>query len=223
MRFGYKLAVGGILVAAGACSGSSNSGTSHVNGGGGGAGNSNGGAGGSDTDPNLPPQVAAGGSFEFHSEGDAGCPHVTCASLGWACGYMLDACHNVINCADEGLTCMSDQVCTGGLNSPTVCVAGGDSDCSECAAIPRSCDAASPTRIKGRVITPGKADNDTGNQLGVPNAIVYILRGETADPLPAISAGIPSGGTSCDRCEDQDLGPVLVGAVTDATGSFTLD
>ena len=29
--------------------------------------------------------------------------------------------------------------------------------------------------------------------------------------------------TSCDRCEDQDLGPVLAGAVTDATGAFTIE
>jgi hypothetical protein len=35
--------------------------------------------------------------------------------------------------------------------------------------------------------------------------------------------GIPADGMSCDRCEDQDLGPVLTGAVTDATGAFTIE
>jgi hypothetical protein len=61
------------------------------------------------------------------------------------------------------------------------------------------------------------------NQVGVPNAVVYILRSNDPAMLPAISAGIPAGGTSCDRCEDQKLGPSLIGAVTDATGRFTLE
>ena len=57
----------------------------------------------------------------------------------------------------------------------------------------------------------------------MPNAIVYILQTNKLEDLPAITAGIPSGGTSCDRCEEQDFGPVLSGTVTDATGHFKLD
>ncbi|HEY3499995.1 MAG TPA: hypothetical protein VGK73_35140, partial [Polyangiaceae bacterium] len=61
------------------------------------------------------------------------------------------------------------------------------------------------------------------NQLGVPNAFVYILRTTNPMDLPPITSGIPDGGTSCDRCESQDLGPVLVSGLTDATGAFALE
>jgi hypothetical protein len=73
------------------------------------------------------------------------------------------------------------------------------------------------------VVTPGRNDANTPNQVGVPNAIVYILRNNDASALPAIASGIPSGGTSCDRCEGQDNGPVLNGAITDASGRYTLE
>ncbi|HEY3253379.1 MAG TPA: hypothetical protein VGJ91_05505, partial [Polyangiaceae bacterium] len=33
------------------------------------------------------------------------CVKKTCADLGWACGYTVDKCGNVIDCAQEGLTC----------------------------------------------------------------------------------------------------------------------
>jgi hypothetical protein len=74
------------------------------------------------------------------------------------------------------------------------------------------------------VVTPGRADNDTGNQVGVPNAFVYILQNDV-EALPEIAVGIPDGATACDRCEDQraQLGDVLFGAVTDATGAFTIE
>jgi hypothetical protein len=78
------------------------------------------------------------------------------------------------------------------------------------------------TTLTGRVITPGRDDANVGNQVGVPNATVYILRTPNVADLPAIPTGIPAGGTSCDRCEDQMLGPVLAGAITDATGAFTI-
>jgi hypothetical protein len=77
--------------------------------------------------------------------------------------------------------------------------------------------------LNGRVITPGRADNNTANQVGVPNAFVYILRTTDESDLPDIESGIPSGGTSCDRCEAQDLGPVLASALTDSSGNFTLE
>jgi hypothetical protein len=73
------------------------------------------------------------------------------------------------------------------------------------------------------VLTPGRSAADTGNQVGVPNAFVYILQtAQTAD-LPPVETGIPSGGTACDRCTEQELGPVLASAVTDSTGHYVLE
>lgn len=155
--------------------------------------------------------------------GDSGCPKKTCADLGWACGYTVDKCNNVIDCAKEGLACSANQVCIGGVDGPTKCVAGGGNACALCSAIPDCSKAGSVTHLKGRVVTPGRDDANAANQIGVPNAIVYILQTAKLEDLPMITAGIPSGGTSCDRCEEQNFGPVLNGTVTDATGQFTLD
>lgn len=151
------------------------------------------------------------------------CGKLKCADIGWKCGYTTDECGEVVNCADEGLECASGEVCVGGIDSPTECVAGGGGTCELCSHLPQ-CDDGSPTRLTGRVITPGRSDDDTGNHVGVPNALVYILQ-NNVDTLPEIPVGIPSGGTACDRCEDQQaqLGDVLFGAVTDATGAFTIE
>jgi hypothetical protein len=152
------------------------------------------------------------------------CGMLKCADLGWQCGFTTDECGDLVNCADEGLTCASGEVCVGGLDGvPTECVTGGGGTCELCSFLPQ-CDEATPTRLSGRVITPGRADDDAGNQVGVPNALVYILQANV-DTLPEIPVGIPSGGTSCDRCEDQQgqLGDVLFGAITDATGAFTIE
>jgi hypothetical protein len=162
-----------------------------------------------------------GGDFVF--EGYDDCGPQTCAELGWACGYTLDSCGKVINCADEGRVCAATEICTGGINGPTQCVAGGSAACDTCSAIPDCSSAPEKTRLTGRVVSAGRSDADTPNQVGVPNATVYILRNNIVADLPAISSGIPSGGTSCDRCEDQDLGPVLTGAVTDASGNYVLE
>jgi hypothetical protein len=188
--------------------GSENPGTGGVGGGGGSSGNAG--------------DVGQAGSFVLDN-GDVDCQRQTCAELGFACGYLLDHCGQIVNCADEGLSCGTNEVCTGGLGTPTQCVTGGNADCTVCNAIPDCSAAAQPTRLTGRVISPGRTDSDTGNQVGVPNAIVYILRGTSTDALPAISTGVPADGTSCDRCEDQDLGPVLVGGVTDSNGNYTLE
>jgi hypothetical protein len=155
---------------------------------------------------------------------DAGtCARKTCAELGWACGYTIDECGSPIDCAVEGLTCAADQICVGGIDSPTQCMVNGAATCPVCSGIPDCTAAATPTRLVGRVVTPGRDDANVDNQIGVPNAIVYILRTNAATDLPAITTGIPEGGTACDRCEDQDLGPVLTGAITDATGTFVLE
>jgi hypothetical protein len=72
------------------------------------------------------------------------------------------------------------------------------------------------------VITPGRSDANVGNQVGVPNAFVYIVRNNDLADLPAIPTGIPANGTSCDRCAEQDLGPILASATTDATGNWSI-
>lgn len=58
----------------------------------------------------------------------------------------------------------------------------------------------------------------------VEPAVLCILRSNDAGDLPPIAEGVPAGGEQhCDRCEDQDLGPVLAGAVSDAFGEFTIE
>jgi len=161
---------------------------------------------------------------EIGNETGFGCPPTTCAELGWACGYTVDPCGNVIDCAVEGRSCSGSDVCVGGIDGPTECVTGIDeATCDLCPAIPNCSNAPEPTRITGRVVSPGRDDADTGNQVGVPNAIVYILRDNVVEDIPSMSSGIPVDGTSCDRCEDQNLGPVLTGAVTDSAGNFVIE
>ncbi|HEY0462798.1 MAG TPA: hypothetical protein VGC79_01255, partial [Polyangiaceae bacterium] len=168
--------------------------------------------------------ISNAGGPDFNTGTGPECPKRTCAELGWACGYTVDKCNNEIDCATEGLTCTANQVCIGGVDGPTKCVTGGGQACELCSAIPDCSQAGGAvTHLTGRVITPGRSDANTGNQIGVPNAIVYIVQTNKIEDLPAITAGIPSGGTSCDRCEDQNFGPVLNGTVTDATGHFKLD
>jgi hypothetical protein len=152
------------------------------------------------------------------------CPAISCSALGYACGSIRDECGNIKNCADENLTCGALEACTGGFDGqPTVCVTSLGEGCTACAGVPDCSTAAQLTQLSGRVITPGRDDANAPNQVGVPNAFVYILRTTEPADLPAFTSGIPAGGMSCDRCEDQDLGPVLVGALTDATGKFTLE
>jgi hypothetical protein len=144
----------------------------------------------------------------------------SCAELGWQCGKAVNNCGQVFDCAAEGRTCAAFETCQGAAGAPTRCV-GGVTGCALCDAIP-SCSASAPTRITGQVVTPGRTDGDTNNQLGVPNAFVYIPRSPNVGDLPAIGTGLPDGGTSCDRCSEQDLGPILASAVTDSEGNYTL-
>jgi hypothetical protein len=174
----------------------------------------------------TPGSISAGGAVTADSPGfiaDGDCDARSCAELGWACGYRIDDCGNVLDCASEGLDCAANEICSGGIDGPTRCVAGAIDDCELCGAVPDCAGATGPTRLTGRVVTPGRDDADTGNQVGVPNALVYILRTSSASDLPALGAGIPSGTSRCERCEDQELGPVLTGAVTDAAGEFSLE
>ncbi|HEY3497854.1 MAG TPA: hypothetical protein VGK73_24315, partial [Polyangiaceae bacterium] len=146
----------------------------------------------------------------------------TCAGLGWACGTAIDNCGNTYNCANEGRTCGALETCVGGIGAPTTCMGSGGGSCPLCGSVP-VCTGGTETRLTGRVITPGRDNGNTANQVGVPNAFVYILRTNNIADLPAISSGIPTGGESCDRCDEQNLGSVLTGAVSDATGAFTLE
>lgn len=152
---------------------------------------------------------------------DGGCgPVKTCAELGWQCGYTIDECGREINCEDEGLVCGANELCSG---VPTACVQRPGPECPVCDGLPQCPDETTVTRLEGRVVTPGRSDTDTANQVGVPNAVVYIPVNAPGTALPTIPTGIPEGGTSCDRCEEQNLGDVLVGAITDATGKFVLE
>jgi hypothetical protein len=182
-----------------ACSGDSGGGGSTI--GGGGNGNQGGGTGGASGNGGSGPNNGGfGGTFDF---GDAGaeCPPVTCAALGWECGYTVDLCGNVVDCADEGLTCGAGEVCSGGIDGPTQCTTGADPSCALCNEVPDCGTAGQLTRLTGRVITPGQDDANTANQVGVPNAVVYIMRTDQIGDLPSIPVGVPSGGQSCDRCE----------------------
>jgi hypothetical protein len=136
----------------------------------------------------------------------------------------VNSCGTVYDCALEGRSCGGAQACVGGITGPARCQNPGGDSCPLCAAVP-TCSGAQRTRISGRVVTPGRNNTDTANQIGVPNAIVYILRTNNPADLPAIGTGIPSGsnGESCDRCDAQDLGPVLASATTNATGNYVLE
>src|SRR5262245_30476873 len=220
MQSAYLL-FGTALVALVACDGPSEKGALIGGGSNGNAGSSTGGSssGGASGGSGPVRGGSAGAFFEFV---DAGCPRTTCAQLGWACGYTVDVCGNVVDCEEEGLTCGPNQVCVGGIDGPTVCAAGADPDCQLCTAVPDCGSGAQLTRLTGRVITPGRDDANTANQVGVPNAVVYIMKTDQLADLPPIAAGVPLGGLACDRCEDQDLGPLLAGALTGSSGDLSL-
>jgi hypothetical protein len=150
----------------------------------------------------------------------------SCEELGWECGLAVDECGSVFDCADEERACQAGrESCIGGVVGPALCLSGVDVDptgtCPLCPAVPE-CESGRVTTLTGRVITPGRADDDAANQVGLANAFVFILQSNDADELPTIQTGIPAGGTACDRCDDQQLGPVLASARTSATGEYSL-
>ena len=163
---------------------------------------------------------AAGGG----GGGSGSCEPETCADRGWSCGQFI-SCEAIVDCADEGRSCRSGETCIGGIEEPTECVTQGGATCDVCDAIPDCSDEPQSTTLRGRVITPGRDDDDTGNQVGVPNAVVAILATSDPESLPPMPTGLPAGEASCNRCEDQAefLGPFLTGALTDATGHFELE
>jgi hypothetical protein len=222
MQSAYLLIGSALLAFVSACDGDSEDGAVVGGGASGNAGSSGGGASGGASGGGGP--IPGGGSGGYIDFGDGGsCPRTTCAQLGWACGYTVDMCGNVVDCEEEGLACGPNQVCVGGIDGPTVCAAGIDPNCELCTAVPDCGAGAQLTRLTGRVITPGRGDTNTGNQVGVPNALVYIMKTDDLADLPAIPTGIPTGGLACDRCEDQELGPLLAGGITDAFGNFAIE
>ena len=140
--------------------------------------------------PVTPTPTASEDFLDIPTGGNPECGTLKCADIGWKCGYTTDECGDVVNCADEGLECASGEVCIGGIDTPTECSAGGGGSL-RAVFVPAAVRRASPTRLSGRVITPGRADDDTGNQVGVPNALVYILQ-NNVDTLPEIPVGIPT-------------------------------
>jgi hypothetical protein len=158
-------------------------------------------------------------------------PAASCAALGWECGVAIDDCGTQFNCATEGRSCdPATETCIGGISGPTECLSGvedpgGSGTCDVCDSVPSCTGQPQRTRITGRVITPGRTDTDTPNQVGISGAFVYIMRNNNTTELPAISTGIPTAtdGESCDRCEEQDLGPVLASATSDAFGNYTIE
>jgi hypothetical protein len=221
MQPAYLLIGSALLAFVAACDGDSEHGAVIGGGASNGTGASGDGSGGGNGGGGPNPGGGWGGYIDF---GDAGsCPRTTCAELGWACGYTVDMCGNVVDCEEEGLTCGANQVCVGGIDGPTVCAAGADPNCELCNAVPDCGAGAQLTRLTGRVITAGRDDANSGNQVGVPNAVVYIMKTDQLGDLPAIESGIPTGGLACDRCEDQELGPLLAGDITDAEGNFAIE
>src|SRR4051812_20711911 len=96
-RLGYSLLWGGMLGALSACGSKAPSstlipGSQDPETGAGGVG------GGGNEIPE--PDVGQAGTFMLEN-GDTDCQRQTCAELGWACGYLLDHCGQVVNCADE--------------------------------------------------------------------------------------------------------------------------
>jgi hypothetical protein len=103
-----------------------------------------------------------GGTFVIDVDGGSQqpvCEVTTCAALGWACGYIVDECDNMINCADEGLSCGPLEACTGGVGAPTTCESSLGDSCSLCGAV-KDCSTAAkrqPARqpaTSSRVLSP---------------------------------------------------------------------
>ena len=137
------------------------------------------------------------------------CTPRSCAELGFECGFAPDGCGGSQNCWPDPDNPQCPNAYEACIGSPARCESGPGGGCTGplCGNLP-ACGS-NPTQLSGRVTSPN-------GSLRVPNAVVYIPRDPSAQ-LPAISTG-----PSCDRCEDEDLGPVLAAAVTDHRGEFTL-
>src|SRR5262249_54325250 len=76
--------------------------------------------------------ATGGGAPIIIGGNNSGCPKTTCAEIGFACGYTINECGQVVNCAAEGLTCKANEVCIGGVDGPTKCESAGGKACPLC-------------------------------------------------------------------------------------------
>lgn len=153
-----------------------------------------------------------GGGGTANVCGKPACTPTDCATLGFTCGSAPNGCGGVLDCGGTSV-CGQYATC---LGNPATCVSGGggggSNSCPLCNYIP-VCPSNSKTVITGRVTTPD-------GEVGVPNAYVYILKDNGAT-LPTISEGVSGG--SCERCSDEDLGPLLASSLTTHTGAFRIE
>lgn len=139
-------------------------------------------------------------------DGGAICTPKTCAAFpSGTCGAQGDGCGGLTaNCLPGG--CPSGQVC--GLNTPSVC--GGFDAAPPCTGLclnqVNTCDAASPTTLKGTVYAPDGVEPMYG-------ALVYVANCAIAPFAPNVS---------CDQCGATASGCPLVSATTGFDGKFTL-
>jgi hypothetical protein len=136
------------------------------------------------------------------------CVPTTCAEAGKDCGYIEDGCLGFIDCGG----CTEPEQCS--INEPNLCGMGSGSafECEEGLCEHRAdCDGqGGPTTVTGTVYAP---DGVTP----LNNAVVYVPN----DPNPANLPPIVEG-ASCERCEDEDLGDPITGAISRPDGSFSL-
>jgi hypothetical protein len=151
------------------------------------------------------PQTCGGGGTPNVCGADAAaCKPKTCKDLGFDCGQQGDGCGAVLDCG----TCTAPATCGGG-GTPSVCGKGGA--CTGLCTQQVQCAAGSTTTVSGTVYAA------TPPQFGKPdplyNAVVYIPNGPVKDFTTTVS---------CDRCDSDANGPVLVTTTSGSDGKFQL-
>lgn len=124
------------------------------------------------------------------------------------CGAVSDGCNGTI---ELGNPCQAPEIC-GGSGVANRC--GADNRGPDCEGLCQNqavCPGGGATVVRGTVYAP----NGT---LRIPKAVIYVPNNIAPATLPAID----DSGATCLRCEDEDLGQVLVGAVSDEVGNFEL-
>ena len=140
-----------------------------------------------------------GGGGTANVCGAPACTSPTCQGVGATCGLIWDTCNLAsISCG----SCGTNETCMG---TPAACVQQTAS-CQGLQCNIAKCDVGSDTSLSGTVYAPNGVQP-------LPNAIVYVPN----KTLPQITTG-----PSCDRCEGEDLGSPVAGALTNTDGSFVL-